>query len=179
MTDVMYHTVISGSCLKNRGYVNNRDVTTLLKLGRWQISFHYNRDCRCQITTKDYLHHTPQTFSHIQDTKHRYLSEMHVVFCQQPINTLLWRVPDSNVGHSRHIINNAKHFLQQSKHPQSSSTQQSQSLPIKPHSENTKVVSLTKLLCGAEREFNVLQCDARPLHTAWVAQSHHFARYRT
>ena len=26
MTDVMYHTVISGSCLRNRGYVSNRDV---------------------------------------------------------------------------------------------------------------------------------------------------------
>src|SRR4029434_4110118 len=146
MTDVMYHTVISGSCLKNRGYVNNRDVTTLLKLGRWQISFHYNRDCCCQITTKDYLHHTPQTFSHIQDTKHRYPSEMHVVFCQQPINT---RVPDSNVAHSRHIN---KHLIPQSKQHQSSSTQQSQSLPIKSRRENQKAVPQKKLLSGADRE---------------------------
>ena len=26
MTSVMYHTVISGSCLRNRGYISNRDV---------------------------------------------------------------------------------------------------------------------------------------------------------
>ena len=32
MTDVMYHTVISGSCLRNRGYVSNRDVSLCMSV---------------------------------------------------------------------------------------------------------------------------------------------------
>ena len=38
MTDVMYHTVISGSCLRNRGYVSNRDVLSLPHVNDFAMS---------------------------------------------------------------------------------------------------------------------------------------------
>src|SRR4029434_5415019 len=57
MTDVMYHTVMSGSCLRNRGYVSNRDVFASKELSKVHSTLlslsHKQHDTRHVTDTMD------------------------------------------------------------------------------------------------------------------------------
>ena len=84
MTDVMYHSVISGSCLRNRGYVSNRDVyanpilhPTTLQLCVKRCAFMTHPDsCTLgqfrdsELCFTDFLEHSPSSLPSLCEVPH-------------------------------------------------------------------------------------------------------------
>src|SRR4029434_10502488 len=82
MTDVMYHTVISGSCLRNRGYVSNRDV--IYNMERWSqlCSFYViilSIMNECYMKSQSIWHPPKHTHTHTHTDTHTHTHTVYSV----------------------------------------------------------------------------------------------------